>query len=130
MAMLTAVDAWPHPRRYDASSETMPFSAAAFAATPATPVEVLAAETLVNETIKYLLDESRIPRFWYNIAADLPSAPPPVLHPGTLKSVTASDLSVLFPEALIEQEVSTEREIEIPEPELAMALAGLPAVPA
>lgn len=70
----------------------------------------------MNDTIKYLLDETRIPRFWYNIAADLPSAPPPVLHPGTLKPVTASDLSALFTDALIEQEVSTEREIEIPEP--------------
>jgi len=70
----------------------------------------------VNDTIKYQLDETRIPRFWYNIAADLPSAPPPVLHPGTLKPVTASDLSALFTDALIEQEVSTEREIEIPEP--------------
>ncbi len=70
----------------------------------------------MNDTIKYQLDETRIPRFWYNIAADLPSAPPPVLHPGTLKPVTASDLSALFTDALIEQEVSTEREIEIPEP--------------
>jgi len=70
----------------------------------------------VNDTVKYLLDESRISKFWYNIAADLPSAPPPVLHPGTLKPVSSADLAPLFPDALIEQEVSTEREIEIPQP--------------
>ncbi len=68
------------------------------------------------ETIKYLLDESRLPKFWYNLAADLPVPPPPVLHPGTLKPVGPDDLSPLFPMSLILQEVSTEREIEIPEP--------------
>lgn len=70
----------------------------------------------MTDTVKYLLEESRIPRFWYNIAADLPSPPPAVLHPGTLKPVTGDDLAPLFPAALIEQEVSTEREIEIPQP--------------
>ncbi|MFN4103343.1 MAG: TrpB-like pyridoxal phosphate-dependent enzyme [Tepidimonas sp.] len=53
---------------------------------------------------------------WYNIAADLPKAPPPVLHPGTLQPVGPDDLAPLFPMELILQEVSTEREIEIPEP--------------
>jgi len=70
----------------------------------------------MSETIKYLLDESHIPKFWYNIMADLPSPPPPVLHPGTLKPVGPDDLAPLFPMSLIQQEVSTERDIEIPGP--------------
>jgi tryptophan synthase beta chain len=65
---------------------------------------------------KYLLDESRLPKAWYNINADLPFEPTPVLHPQTLEPVTPDFLSVLFPMALIQQEVSTERYIEIPEP--------------
>ena len=65
---------------------------------------------------KFLLDESRIPRAWYNIAADLPVAPPPVLHPGTGQAIGPDDLAPLFPMALIGQLVSLEREIEIPDP--------------
>jgi tryptophan synthase beta chain len=68
------------------------------------------------DTIKYTLGEERIPRTWYNIAADLPAPPPPVLHPGTGKPVGPDDLAPLFPMALIGQEVSTERAIEIPDP--------------
>ncbi|HLF21738.1 MAG TPA: hypothetical protein VI582_04495, partial [Aestuariivirga sp.] len=63
---------------------------------------------------KFTLSEERIPKRWYNIAADLPKAPPPVLHPGTLKPVGPDDLAPLFPMALIMQEVSTDRDIEIP----------------
>ncbi|MDH4326593.1 MAG: TrpB-like pyridoxal phosphate-dependent enzyme [Betaproteobacteria bacterium] len=70
----------------------------------------------MNDTVKYVLDESRIPKRWYNIAADLPKPPPPVLHPGTLQPIGPGDLAPLFPMALIEQEVSAEREIEIPGP--------------
>ena len=70
----------------------------------------------MSDSIKYLLDESQMPKHWYNIAADLPEPLPPVLHPGTLKPLGPDDLAPLFPMALIEQEVSTEREIEIPEP--------------
>ncbi|HQN12114.1 MAG TPA: TrpB-like pyridoxal phosphate-dependent enzyme [Quisquiliibacterium sp.] len=65
---------------------------------------------------KFLLDESRIPKRWYNIQADLPKALPPVLHPGTMKPVGPDDLAPLFPMELIMQEVTTEREIDIPEP--------------
>ncbi|MCC6367147.1 MAG: TrpB-like pyridoxal phosphate-dependent enzyme [Bryobacterales bacterium] len=68
------------------------------------------------DTIKYLLDETRIPKFWYNIVADLPSPPPPVLHPGTRQPVGPDDLAPLFPMSLIQQEVTTEREVEIPGP--------------
>src|SRR5690606_5795503 len=52
---------------------------------------------------------------WYNVLADLPSPPPPPLHPGTLQPVGPDDLAPLFPMPLIEQEVSTERFIPIPE---------------
>ncbi len=65
---------------------------------------------------KFVLGEDRIPRSFYNIVADLPEPPAPVLHPGTGQPVGPDDLSPLFPMALIGQEVSTEREIEIPEP--------------
>jgi tryptophan synthase beta chain len=69
----------------------------------------------MSDRVKYQLGEDRIPRVWYNIAADLPP-PPPVLHPGTGKPIGPDDLAPLFPMALIGQEVSTEREIEIPDP--------------
>src|SRR6185503_19580574 len=65
---------------------------------------------------KFVLDESRIPRSWYNIAADLPKPAPPVLHPGTGQPIGPADLAPLFPMELIKQVVSTAREIEIPEP--------------
>jgi tryptophan synthase beta chain len=68
------------------------------------------------ETIQYNLPQDRIPRAWYNIAADLPAPLAPPLHPGTLQPVGPDDLAPLFPMALILQEVSAEREIEIPDP--------------
>jgi len=70
----------------------------------------------MGDAIKFVLDESRIPRAWYNLAADLPTHPPPVLHPGTGAPIGPDDLAPLFPLSLIQQEVSAEREIEIPEP--------------
>src|SRR5512137_1489677 len=65
---------------------------------------------------KFLLDENEMPKAWYNIQADLPKPLPPVLHPGTGKPIGPQDLAPLFPMALIGQEVSTERYIEIPKP--------------
>ena len=65
---------------------------------------------------KFVLSEDRIPRSWYNIAADLPVPLSPPLHPGTGQPVGPGDLAPLFPMALIGQEVSAERDIEIPEP--------------
>ncbi len=67
-------------------------------------------------TTKYLLDESLMPKYWYNIQADFPEPLPPVLNPQTKEPVGPSDLEPLFPMDLIMQEVSTERDIEIPEP--------------
>ena len=68
------------------------------------------------ERTRFMLDEDKIPRAWYNIAADLPVPQAPPLHPGTHQPLTPPDLAPLFPMALIMQEVSTERKIEIPEP--------------
>jgi tryptophan synthase beta chain len=65
---------------------------------------------------KIVLEESKLPKSWYNINADMPVPPQPVLHPGTMQPVTPDFLGVLFPMSLIMQEVSTERWIEIPEP--------------
>ncbi|MBY5162214.1 TrpB-like pyridoxal phosphate-dependent enzyme [Salsipaludibacter albus] len=64
---------------------------------------------------KILLDESELPTHWYNIVADLPEPPPPPLHPGTHEPIGPEALAPLFPMALIEQEVTTERYVEIPE---------------
>ena len=64
---------------------------------------------------KFLLAESELPRRWYNIRADMPSPPQPVLHPGTGEPVGPDDLAPLFPMELILQEVSEEPEVEIPE---------------
>jgi tryptophan synthase beta chain len=71
---------------------------------------------VMTRRTKFVLDEDRIPRAWYNIAADLPVAPPPPLHPGTKQPIGPADLAPLFPMALILQEVSTDREVEIPDP--------------
>ena len=70
----------------------------------------------MTQPVKYLLDESRMPKAWYNLVADLPVPPPPVLHPGTAQPISPDDLAPLFPQSLIQQEVATEREIEIPKP--------------
>ena len=72
------------------------------------------AQVMTRRT-KFILDEDRIPRAWYNIAADLPVPPQPYLHPATLAPIGPDDLAPLFPMALIGQEVSADREIEIPE---------------
>ncbi len=64
---------------------------------------------------KILLSEDRIPKHWYNIIPDMPGALAPVVHPGTLQPITPDDMLPLFPMSLIEQEVSSQRWIEIPE---------------
>ncbi|MCC5804961.1 MAG: TrpB-like pyridoxal phosphate-dependent enzyme [Opitutales bacterium] len=68
----------------------------------------------MSDPIKYLLPENDIPRHWYNLVADLPGPPPPPLNPATGKPATADDFAAIFPQPVIEQEMSAEREIEIP----------------
>src|SRR3954465_14154226 len=64
---------------------------------------------------KFLLTEDRIPTHWVNLLPDLPGAPLPPLHPGTMQPAGPPDLTPIFPMALIEQEVSTSPEGEIPD---------------
>ena len=64
---------------------------------------------------KIFLSEKDIPREWYNIQADLPTPLPPPLHPGTGEPITPDMLAPIFPMNLIEQEVSQERWIKIPD---------------
>src|SRR4051812_18348262 len=81
----------------------------------ANPEEALRApRDLPGERTKYLLDESQMPSAWYNIQADLPTPAPAVLHPGTGQPIGPADLAPLFPMAIIMQEVSQERTIDIP----------------
>jgi len=75
---------------------------------------------------KILLDEKDMPRQWYNLAADLPSPPPPPLGPDG-KPITPDMLAPVFPMNLIEQEVSTQRWIDIPEEILEMLTLWRPA---
>jgi tryptophan synthase beta chain len=69
----------------------------------------------MSEQTRFLLSESDIPKAWYNVNADNPIPPAPVLHPATLEPVTPDFLSVLFPMGLILQEISMERYIDIPD---------------
>ena len=71
------------------------------------------------ERIRIELPYEKMPRNYYNIVADLPSPPPPPLHPGTGEPLQLDDMTRMFPRALVEQEMSAEREIPIPEPVLA-----------
>lgn len=64
---------------------------------------------------QYLLQENEIPTHWYNIIADMKEPPPPPLNPATKEPIGPEALAAIFPPALIEQEVSTERFIEIPD---------------
>ena len=66
------------------------------------------------EAVQFNLNAEDIPTAWYNIVPDLPVPPIPPLHPGTREPVGPADLAPLFPESLILQEVSTDREIDIP----------------
>ena len=69
----------------------------------------------MNTRTRYLLNETDLPKAWYNINADMPVPPTPVLNPQTLEPVTPDFLNVLFPMELILQEISTERYIDIPD---------------
>ncbi len=79
------------------------------------------------EVKKILLTEDEMPRQWYNIMADMPTPMQPPLHPGTGQPVGPDDLAPIFPMNLIEQEVSTERWIDIPEPVLEVLSIWRPA---
>ncbi|HPU57637.1 MAG TPA: TrpB-like pyridoxal-phosphate dependent enzyme, partial [Verrucomicrobiota bacterium] len=65
---------------------------------------------------RFDLTQKDIPKNWYNLLADFPEPLPPPLHPGTKEPMPPEALEAIFPRNLIEQETSTERWIEIPEP--------------
>src|ERR687896_1612726 len=67
------------------------------------------------EHLKFTLPEDRIPTHWINLLPDLPGDPLPPLNPGTMQPAGPDDLTPIFPMALIQQEVSTSPEVEIPE---------------
>jgi tryptophan synthase beta chain len=69
----------------------------------------------MESIVKFLLDESELPRSWYNINPDMPVSPGPVLHPGTKEPVTPDFLAQLFPMRFIQEAVSQEAYVEIPE---------------
>ena len=69
----------------------------------------------MTDTNRYLLTDDQLPTSWYNIIPDLPSPPPPPLHPATHQPIGPDDLAPLFPMDLIMQEVSTDSYIPIPE---------------
>src|SRR5215211_5658333 len=68
-----------------------------------------------DETVKYTLDEAQIPTHWVNLLPDLPGDPKPPLNPGTMRPAGPDDLTPIFPMGLIQQEVSMDPEIEIPD---------------
>nr|WP_198982729.1 TrpB-like pyridoxal phosphate-dependent enzyme [Herbaspirillum sp. ASV7] len=70
----------------------------------------------MTKMTRFILDESKIPHTWYNIAADLPSPLAPMLHPISKRPIEAADLREIFTEEIIRQEFSLERDIEIPTP--------------
>jgi tryptophan synthase beta chain len=70
---------------------------------------------MTDEPVKFLLAERDVPTQWVNLLVDLPGGPLPPLHPGTLEPAGPPDLAPIFPMALIEQEVSSEPDIDIPE---------------
>lgn len=85
------------------------------------------ARTMTRQT-KFVLDEEHIPRSWYNIAADLPTPPPPVLHPGTGEPIGPGDLAH-FDLSAYERHLSGALEdYEYPAERVAEALAALPGV--
>ena len=66
-------------------------------------------------TKKFCLAENQMPTQWYNIVADMPTKPLPPLDPATKRPVTKEQMSAIFAEELIDQEMSTQRFIDIPE---------------
>src|SRR6056297_333251 len=85
---------------------------------PMSPTHELSLSTMAEKQTKYFLDESELPTHWYNINADLEALGAemaPVLNPETQAPATADDMAAIFPAALIEQEMGTERHVQIPE---------------
>jgi tryptophan synthase beta chain len=65
---------------------------------------------------RFTLPQQEIPTHWYNVASDFPEPMPPPLHPGTRQPISAQDMTAIFPENIVAQEMTSERWVEIPEP--------------
>ena len=70
----------------------------------------------MSQKTRFDLEQADIPSAWYNLNADFPEPLPPPLHPGTKEPLPPEALEAIFPRNLIEQEISAEKYIEIPEP--------------
>jgi len=70
--------------------------------------------SFVSDNVQFLLSADEMPKSWYNLQADFPEQMPPPLHPGTRQPITPDLMLALFPDALVAQEMSQERTIEIP----------------
>jgi tryptophan synthase beta chain len=70
----------------------------------------------MSPTTRFTLPQAEIPTHWYNVLSDVPEPLPPPLHPGTKQPVMLHDMTAIFPENLVQQEMSAERWIEIPAP--------------
>jgi tryptophan synthase beta chain len=68
----------------------------------------------MRDSIRFALGQKDIPTHWYNIAADLPEPVPPPLHPGTKQPIGPAEMTAIFPENIVAQEMSTERYVEVP----------------
>ncbi len=69
----------------------------------------------MNKNLQFLLRAEEMPTHWYNLLPDFPEPLPPPLHPGTKQPVNLEDMTAIFPENLVMQEMSPERHIEIPQ---------------
>jgi tryptophan synthase beta chain len=72
-------------------------------------------QTIMSQPTRFTLSQADIPTHWYNLLPDFPEPLPPPLHPGTKQPVPPEALHAIFPENLVQQEVSSERWIEVPE---------------
>jgi tryptophan synthase beta chain len=72
-------------------------------------------KTRKNDVVKVLLEESEIPKYWYNVVADMPNKPMPYYSPFTNQLLAPEEMKAIFPDTLIGQEMSAERYIEIPD---------------
>ncbi|MCC6423622.1 MAG: TrpB-like pyridoxal phosphate-dependent enzyme [Phycisphaerales bacterium] len=70
----------------------------------------------MSQTTHFVLPQSEIPTHWYNVLADVPEPLPPPLHPGTRQPVSLADMLAIFPQNIVEQEMTAEQRIEIPQP--------------
>src|SRR3989441_4575771 len=105
----------PGPKGAPAAAAIRAVSGGGASRKRACPIPRRTLESRSDVETKYLLGEKQIPTHWYNIIPDMPGPLAPVIHPRTLRPVTPQDMLPLFPPALLEQEMSSQRWIPIPD---------------